>query len=737
MAAIANFFAAHGYNIVSLSRTDIQPFELLTEEDNDLSLLGSTVNDLFDEDMRMLPRIKKNIEIASFEGDFKEIVDIKTGFSLLKDILQRLGLGSVGADTQFSEDCSVKFSFKNPTLDGIEKLLELDAYISGAIPKMEQFKTYQEKLENSELYIVTHILKAKALSIEILNADKRKIDSKIELTGAVEAKANFNNNEAGTLKITCSGDDDFVFALKAVQIKYHKPNFFKFWNRKAAGFTIKSVSGKTVRGIEEEEFTYLKPPILPGTIASNLYDLKNRTQNLKHTVSEIELKDRIKDFNDDFRLTLLDGLRLYDACGQFRDEENDIYYSNAHLQPIFSHLKQVRNGYIENTEKVIGDYHYILIADGKLLGSDLADEDANNEKLLAAIKLFTVKYEYAKFKLLLTISSKDVSNDDIHDIFILSVFELKTDILSIQNDYFRNKMNRFLKYPMDYFNSPVVKNYFNKITEVIDFKNTAHNSYNVLTNINALLNNITNELEYISRNTYTNIVTYLDKIAHDLQNTPYSIGVGADIVCIKKELDATTTTKIIEKINRAKQQVLFIEIQLRILNNKEITHNDIGHKNIKGIMAYITEQFLMRDDIDFIEETSEYQADKDLVSDWKGNETNVFAVLFNLWINATKGSALLARSLQEGEKVPVTVSFRYNKNNDLCIGFENRCDLATSFDHVASLLNPDIKMEPTKGRGIIKHYMKELGWTFTPESKIDRENGLVFLEVCCTKKVKK
>ena len=154
-----NFLAPYGYNLVVLPRTDLVPLTLLCQEGDHLESLHGTLDLLFEPDLAPLPLPVASI--ADVEGQKKMAYEFKTGLSFLDELLQRLGLskGVVKVEAGGSSSLQVSFAFQEVSEKKIG-LLDLDNFLSGAIPREGDFRTYAERLINSELFVITSTLKA-------------------------------------------------------------------------------------------------------------------------------------------------------------------------------------------------------------------------------------------------------------------------------------------------------------------------------------------------------------------------------------------------------------------------------------------------------------------------------------------------------------------------------------------------------------------------------------------------
>ena len=258
MEVLQEFFETKGYNVVALPKTTIKPLQLLAEEDGSLISLENRVDKLFEEDLVPLPAIYRNKTVSDLEGQTKFTFQMKSGFVFLEGLLKTLDLGSLSAKSEFKDSDKIVFSFNNIKEDGIKGFLDLDEYITGSIPMVDKFRAFKTKLEKSELFIVTSVLKCSDFSVKVLDKNLQDITANLNIKNVAAATAEMKRTKDNSLNITHTGDEKLVVAFKAVQIIYDAKKWFEFWSKKEAGFCIKAQTGWTLRGIDNFPVKALK-----------------------------------------------------------------------------------------------------------------------------------------------------------------------------------------------------------------------------------------------------------------------------------------------------------------------------------------------------------------------------------------------------------------------------------------------------------------------------------------------
>ena len=262
-----DFLQDQGYNMVALPKPDIAPLQLLSQEGAHVSSLESSLQELFIADVAPVPATIADTEVPNLQGQKALTMGAKTGLNFLGNILKSLNLGGLKTQSDFNDADKIVFSFENVKEDKI-KLLALDNFISGSIPDEKQFKTYTDRLKNSELFVISAVLKCNAFSIEVLDQNNQKIDIESSLKGIIEGKADFERNKDNSFKIAHQSEKNLVFAFKAVQILYDKTQWFEFWKKEQTKFTIKNQEGLVLKSEDAFPVKTLEP-------ASELLTIKN------------------------------------------------------------------------------------------------------------------------------------------------------------------------------------------------------------------------------------------------------------------------------------------------------------------------------------------------------------------------------------------------------------------------------------------------------------------------------
>ncbi|MEZ4827811.1 MAG: hypothetical protein R3C61_16225 [Bacteroidia bacterium] len=224
-----------GYTWVALPSEDIKPLTLLEIDSpgvfkrikNTLSgqkpetkILPSTLFSLFPcPPESETPKPSRAKAVASFKG--KDLVESGAGFDI--DGLESLKkIVHAGAFAQIRKAKKWLYEFQSPRLTDIDPIM-IEKYINRTKPDQE-VPGFLEKLENNQLFIITHILHTKAFSIR--NANDFSIKGDIS-ADAIEGQlagvsADANHMKDSTESLSYNGSKPVTFAIRASRILFDK-----------------------------------------------------------------------------------------------------------------------------------------------------------------------------------------------------------------------------------------------------------------------------------------------------------------------------------------------------------------------------------------------------------------------------------------------------------------------------------------------------------------------------------
>lgn len=254
---IKNHLADSGYEIIALPKADIAPLQLLTQQGKSLSRYGESLLLLFEPDGAGLPL--RHTEAADIKGGEQFCTDVSTGLELLAGLFKALKLDESKLGASFNHLSGLEFSFSyEGIVEEYVSPMNLDNFISGAIPKKEGFETALERLRNSELYIITSVLKSDSMQLSLSSSKATEAELNAAIEQLVELNPNLDRLGSKKIAISATKEQPLAFAFKAVRVIYDKPSWFKFWDRKNAKFRVKNQQGMVMKGIEDFPLDVLK-----------------------------------------------------------------------------------------------------------------------------------------------------------------------------------------------------------------------------------------------------------------------------------------------------------------------------------------------------------------------------------------------------------------------------------------------------------------------------------------------
>lgn len=255
---LKNLLADQGYNMIALPRAGIQPLLLLCRDGDHLTSLDSPLDAFFEADIKPLPFF--DTKTAPFSGQKMLKFDLKSNLNFLGGLFRQFQMddSKLKAEAGSGHAYTVDFAFEQVKEDKVG-LLDLDNYLTGAIPLEQEFRTYAERLRKSELFVVTSVLKSGAFSIEIQDETGRHLDLDARIEEAASGKLHIDRNKNNGFTISNQGGPELAFAFKAAQILYDKASWFEFWKPKEARFRIKDQQGPVLRGAADFPVQLLPP----------------------------------------------------------------------------------------------------------------------------------------------------------------------------------------------------------------------------------------------------------------------------------------------------------------------------------------------------------------------------------------------------------------------------------------------------------------------------------------------
>jgi hypothetical protein len=264
---LKNLLAEYGYNVIALPKSDISPLLLLCKDESNVTSLDSPITTLFTSSEQAPPPLISTAVTIDVAASTSVTFDSDTGFSLLSWLLDKLKMGKLDAKLNLDQNKVLTVKYENVQEDKID-LVRLDGYISSATAIKNKFRTYQQKLEDSDLYVVNAVLKSNAFTVTI--EDKTGVVADIDATikGIVSINQNIKRTSDNSITIHSTDETPLAFAFKAQHIFYNKKSFWeKLFNsgEDEGGFRLSPATGVILKGVED-----IKTEPLPSSTESSI-----------------------------------------------------------------------------------------------------------------------------------------------------------------------------------------------------------------------------------------------------------------------------------------------------------------------------------------------------------------------------------------------------------------------------------------------------------------------------------
>ena len=253
---LKNELAKQGYNTIALPKEDIHPLLLLYREKGYLKSLGAPLQVLFEPDEA--PLVLPQTGVANLQGNDAFEFDAGLGLDFLSAVfkLMKLNQSTLQANLGGNRAVGLSFKFEDVREEKVGEL-DLDNFLSGAIPLEGEFRTFGEKLKDSELYVITEVLRSNGFTIQLAKGGNGGFNLGTAVEKLAEGNTKIKRNSAESLTIS-QEDADLAFAFKAVKILYDQKAWWQFWKKKDAGFRIRNQEGQVMRSVEDFPVDYLK-----------------------------------------------------------------------------------------------------------------------------------------------------------------------------------------------------------------------------------------------------------------------------------------------------------------------------------------------------------------------------------------------------------------------------------------------------------------------------------------------
>lgn len=148
----------------------------------------------------------------------KNEFNFNLGITILEDILKSLGLANIDLSTEIKSGRSVTISYDNSISKEIE-IGALDSYLSN-FDFLHPNNLLLKYLNKNDIIIITGVLYAKNLIVEIDTDFNISAELKAKLTQIAEGKIDFSNSSEKKIKMTAETGDYYPIAVKANRLDF-------------------------------------------------------------------------------------------------------------------------------------------------------------------------------------------------------------------------------------------------------------------------------------------------------------------------------------------------------------------------------------------------------------------------------------------------------------------------------------------------------------------------------------
>jgi hypothetical protein len=247
---LKNQLEEYGYNAIALPKEGIHPLLLLYKNSDAVSSTDSDLFQLFGIEDAPPPPVLHEEAVAAIVGSANLTYSAESGVSLLDWLTKKLNLGKLGANIKLNGNYKVQISYEDITEDKVS-LLALDNFISGSAPDVSRFNAFKQKLENSELYVVSSVLKSSAFSISVLDDNGQEVDADVIVKNIADIKASAERKKNKSYTLKNENAEKLAFAFKAQRIIYDKKSWWQFFKKEEAKFRIKDQQGMVLKNEDD------------------------------------------------------------------------------------------------------------------------------------------------------------------------------------------------------------------------------------------------------------------------------------------------------------------------------------------------------------------------------------------------------------------------------------------------------------------------------------------------------
>jgi len=237
MHAVNSFLPDKDYLPVAMPTTDVQVLQVLTRRRSVLRRYSELARVLVAGDGAAEPVINGDAPVVDASGTSRQTVKAGIGLGIVSSILKALG---ADAGIQFSSAAahSVEYGYADVVSDRVD-LASLDAWLAEA-DFQPGLRNITELLAAEKVYVIVAALKARALSVALLDSNQNGVAVDVPaIQAAVGAKVSVSADSQRSYQLTFRGPTALTVAAKAAQLRFDG----RFWvnERPVTGAEIRRI----------------------------------------------------------------------------------------------------------------------------------------------------------------------------------------------------------------------------------------------------------------------------------------------------------------------------------------------------------------------------------------------------------------------------------------------------------------------------------------------------------------
>jgi hypothetical protein len=250
-----------GFVMLSLPQSDVNPLQLLIRTSSGtVDRLNASLGDLFIPQTTAPPDVSSDKPLPEVEGEEELNMNINADVSFLKGLEKFFGLKG-SANFSYEQGRIFKIKLNDPKLSTVN-VIRLSGFIKDAKVN-NSVGDMADKLNDSEVYVITEVIKAKSFRVGRANNQQAKEEIEVNVPGVAEGSQGVDIGRKDSSDLHYDGDTPMTFALKAYRIKASGGGWFSG----DVKYTIESA--KDVEHVREGNF-YGEPLESPGSKYLNL-----------------------------------------------------------------------------------------------------------------------------------------------------------------------------------------------------------------------------------------------------------------------------------------------------------------------------------------------------------------------------------------------------------------------------------------------------------------------------------